>query len=390
MTRLSRGLAASIIALGFATSALAQSQAEIAAKLNEEGKVLMYSDRFAEASAKFREAVARVPEAKYFYNLCASLFKEGKFGDALTACNAVANNNPAPDLKAKADKLTQGIKDEAAKQGIDVQATGGGGSEVNCTTTPQDPSCVQAPPPDVCATNPQDPACQQPATPPTPPPSTAVGRPPTQDIFAATTPNNKYTWTLGFELFGGGGRVGQRDVYGSAGTGVRLKGDYLLNAASRLGMQGYFQFTHFGKGEMDIGEPLSLDIFDVGLALYKHLCPTERLCVTPLAGIQLAMMSPAGAGDGTGSRVFEYAAAGGRLEAGAAYAFGGRSEHVLGVGVGVNLYSAVFSGPSDTDFDMPSIEEVGLDKGGFAAYLGIGYTYRFNTPLGSSPFVTLE
>jgi hypothetical protein len=34
--------------------------------------------------------------------------------------------------------------------------------------------------------------------------------------------------------------------------------------------------------------------------------------------------------------------------------------------------------------------EAGLDKGGVLAYLGLGYTYRFNTPLGSSPFVTLE
>ena len=34
--------------------------------------------------------------------------------------------------------------------------------------------------------------------------------------------------------------------------------------------------------------------------------------------------------------------------------------------------------------------DVGLDKGGAVGYLSVGYTYRFNTPLGSSPFVTLE
>jgi hypothetical protein len=88
--------------------------------------------------------------------------------------------------------------------------------------------------------------------------------------------------------------------------------------------------------------------------------------------------------------VFEYAAVGGRVEAGLHYALGSRMEHVLGIAVGANLYSAVFSGPSDDDMDNPTIEEVGLDKGGAAGYLSVGYTYRFNTPLGSSPFVTLQ
>jgi hypothetical protein len=33
---------------------------------------------------------------------------------------------------------------------------------------------------------------------------------------------------------------------------------------------------------------------------------------------------------------------------------------------------------------------IGLDRGGAYAYLGFGYTYRFDTPLGAAPFVTLE
>jgi len=40
--------------------------------------------------------------------------------------------------------------------------------------------------------------------------------------------------------------------------------------------------------------------------------------------------------------------------------------------------------------DELSIAEVGLNQGGATGYLGLGYTYRFNTPLGSSPFVILE
>jgi hypothetical protein len=387
MTRLFAAVAATL-ALG--GTALAQSQADIAAKLNEEGKQFMYEAKYAEASAKFRDAVARVPEAKYFYNLCASLYKEGRFGEALTACNAASSSDTAsPELKTQSDKLAQGVKEEAKKQGIEVEPQGGGQSPGEdpdlCTKNPQDSRCVK---PDICQTNPQDPSCQ---APPPPPQTYAVGKPPSQDILAATTADNKYTWTLGIELFGGGGKIGQKDYYGTAASGLRIKGDYLLNSVSRVGVQGYFTYTHFGKGDDQMGlDPLKLDIIDFGAAVYKHVCVGERLCLTPLAGVHLAMMSPNGANDGVGSRVFEYAAVGGRVEAGLHYALGTRMEHVLGIAVGANLYSAVFSGPSDDDMDNPTIEEVGLDKGGAAGYLSVGYTYRFNTPLGSSPFVTLQ
>jgi hypothetical protein len=33
---------------------------------------------------------------------------------------------------------------------------------------------------------------------------------------------------------------------------------------------------------------------------------------------------------------------------------------------------------------------IGLDTAGVAGYVGIGYTYRFDTPLGMAPFITLE
>ena len=59
------------------TVAHAQSQAELAEKLNEEGKELMYQNKYAEASYKFQQAVARVAEPKHFFNLCVSLTNEG-------------------------------------------------------------------------------------------------------------------------------------------------------------------------------------------------------------------------------------------------------------------------------------------------------------------------
>ncbi|HZJ62937.1 MAG TPA: protein kinase, partial [Kofleriaceae bacterium] len=53
-----------------AVPASSPSQAEIAARLNAEGKELLFADKPDAAIKKFQEAVARVPEAKYLFNLC--------------------------------------------------------------------------------------------------------------------------------------------------------------------------------------------------------------------------------------------------------------------------------------------------------------------------------
>src|ERR1700759_2984049 len=90
------------ILIALTATAHAQSQAELAAKANDEGKQLMYEDKYAEAAKKFQEAVARVPEAKYFVNLCTARLQEGQLGEALTACNAVELNSPTDDQKARA------------------------------------------------------------------------------------------------------------------------------------------------------------------------------------------------------------------------------------------------------------------------------------------------
>lgn len=390
LTTLSFGVATLIAA----APASAQSQADIAHKHNEEGKELMYANRYAEASAKFQEAVARVPEAKYFFNLCTSRFWEGKFGEALTACNAVANNNPPAELQAKTDKLIGDIKSEAQKQGVDVQPIGGGGGDPNACVNPGDPGCQQPPLPEGCDANPQDPACQ---APPPPhhgaPPQYAVGRPPSQGVFSRRAADNRYTWTLGADLFGGGGQIGQRDAYGSASGGFRIKSDFMLNPAARFGAQGYLQYTQFGKGEDQSFNVSSLGIIDIGGALYKHLCPrgVERLCLTPLAGLHLAAMSPANMQNEFGETIFNYIGVGARLEMAAQYAFGTRLEHVLSVQLGVNMYTSVLAGPADEPgMAVLSPAAVALDRGGAAGYFGVGYTYRFNTPLGSTPFLVLE
>lgn len=375
-------------ATSIASLASAESQAELAAKLNEEGKELMYASKFAEASGKFREAVARVPEAKYFFNLCTSLFQEGKFSEALTACSAVEKNNPTAELGAKATKLSGRIQDEAKSQGLTVEPIGGGGLP-DCQTNPGAAGC--APPPETCQTNPSLPECQRPQVVQQPPPNPVVGRPPSgTGVFAGTKAgDNKYIWTIGGNLFGGGGTIGRDNVYGNTAVGFELHGNYLFNPAQRIGAQTYLQYAQFTPNEDGTGGSVNLTSVDFGIGLYKHLCPpsTERLCLTPMIGAQLALYSPEFEQFGNEAQ-FNYAAVGVRAELGLEYAFGARMEHVLSVKIGANGYSSVFSDAS-ADGGLTA-EEAFLDQGGGYGYFGIGYTHRFSTPLGSSPFVTLE
>ena len=358
-------------------TASAQSQAELASRLNDEGKALMYEGKYAEASAKFRDAGARVPEPKYFFNLCTSNYQQGKFDEAITACNAADKHSPSSELAGKISKLVERIKEDAKTQNIELHPTGGGGGDTNLPPDPNTPPSDPNTPPDP---NPKpDPTLNPNYTP-------AVGRPPQQGLFKGTTSDNHYTWTLGLDLYGGGGKIGD-GRYGNVDAGFRLKGDYLLRRAQRIGAQIYLQYSTFTPGEDQSGLEADLSVIDFGVDGYKHFClPSyQRLCMTPLVGVHLALMAPGNEQASTGETVFNYSAIGARAELGAHYAIGSRYEHVIGIGIGINVYSAVVS--DSVDF-MAS--DVGLDKGGAAAYVSLGYTYRFSTPLGSSPFVTLE
>lgn len=366
----------------FAATAYAESQAEIASRENEEGKQLMFENKYAEASAKFASAHARSAEPKYFFNHCTSLFWEGKYGEAVTACNA-ADKNADDALKKKIAALVEKIQVEAKKQNIDLQPAGGGGGPGDMP-----PNGGEQPPPNGGDPN-QPPNGGQPPPMNGAGPSMAVGRPPSVGLFSAGRPENKYTWSIGLDIFGGGGRVGRDGYFGTSSGGARFKADYLLNPKQRLGTQAYFQLSSFGEGdEMAATGAYNLSIFDIGVAGFKHFCgPRSRLCITPLAGIQLAMLSPGDQTNSTGDTVFNYASLGFRFEAALQYMLGSRYEHVIGIQAGLNIYTKAFSEPMDGG---PTAADWGLDRGGRAGYFGVGYTYRFNTPFGSAPFVTLE
>ncbi len=389
MTRFTVGVALVLSVAG--GIARAETQAEIAARDNEDGKTLMFAGNYKDASAKFHDAVARVPEAKYFFNLCTSLYQEGKFGEALTACQSAEKNNPDDALKGKISKLEGKIDDEAKAQGIVLAPVGGGGDQPTVpdpnnggTSNPSNPSNPTNPtnPP----TNPTDPNAGKPPGQPV----YAVGKPPSQGLFTQVAPSHDYTWALGIDLFGGGANVGGKDasgqnIYGSAAGGFRIKADYMVAPRSRVGLQGYVQATNITAGSSMTGFPL--DIIDVGGAVYKHFCPRGgRLCFTPLGGLQIALMDPNDPG-ASGDQTFNYAALGVRGEGNLSFEFGPRHEYVLQAMIGFNFYTKAFAAPSDPGM---TAADVGLDKGGPTLYLGAGFTYRFNTPFGQAPFVTLE
>jgi hypothetical protein len=380
MSRLTIGLA--LVSSLFAVKARAKSQAEIAADENEEGKQLMFENKYAEASAKFQDAHSRVPEPKYFFNHCTSLFWEGKFGEALTACNA-ADKNADDKLKTKIATLEDKIRTEAKKQNIDLQPVGGGAGPGE--TPPVDPN--QPPPDPNNPTNPTNPGTT--GAPPAGQPPYAVGAPPAVGLYSQAQPQNTYTWSMGIDFFGGGGKMGAAGAYGHSAGGFRIKADYILNAAQRIGAQGYFHLSSFTEGSNNTAGTTfgTLSVFGLGLAGYKHLCgPTARVCLTPLVGAELALLSPSNMTDSSGDTVFNYASLGARAEMALQFMLGSRYQHVIEGMVGLNGYTRSISQPTN---GLTSAE-VGLDKGGFAFYIGAGYTYRFNTPFGSAPFVTLE
>ena len=362
--------------------ALAESQAEIASRENDEGKQLMYASQYAEASAKFRDAVEHAKEPKYFLNLCASLYQEGKFGEALTACASAEKNGPDPDLLAKIQKLAQRIKDDATKQGLDLHPVGGGGEG-------------EAPPPPGPDATPPGPTPD--GAPPVAPPSAqpvtyrpVVGTAPTAQLFAAARPDHRYTWALGIDFLAANAQFKGTDandmpLYGATAGGVRFKADAIVQRDYRIGVEAYVGVTHV-EGSPDnveavlAGPGRGLDVIDFGIGAYKHFClpGASRLCITPLVGASVAAMSPVAQQyyDGLGLRG----------EVALSLALGSRQQHVLSVMVDANFYSASVRDSADGG----AATNVGLDVSDTITSVAFGYTYRFNTPLGGPAFVTLE
>jgi tetratricopeptide (TPR) repeat protein len=376
------------LTLGSAEVAFADPRAD---KLFEDANALMFSDppKYQEAIEKYHQAIVLSPEGRFYFNLCVAYYSIGEFGLALQSCDAVATAGADAKLQEKTAKILKQVEDQIRAMGKDPEdlrranngggggdggggdggggdggggdggggdggggdggggdgggggggaGGGGGGGE------PVDTNEFKG----------------------APPPS----------LFTAKPPSHDYTWSVGGELYGMSGKFGATEAYASGGAGFRVHADYVIVPARRIGLQGYLGFNQVGEGVLND----TLSIVDFGLAAYMHAYCTGRICVTPLVGAHIGGMQP----ESTGTEV-RFAALGVRLEGAVSYSLGMKYEHVLALTPGLQFYL-----PSVGDYDGMDPVDFGLDKGSSAFYLGLGYTYRFDTPFGQAPFITLE
>jgi len=98
-----------------------KSKQELALKLDQEGDELFAAKKFAEATAKYRAAVETVPDPAYLFDLCQSLYGEGKLAEAKTTCTTVLRFTHTAELDAKASQQLELISHDAQKQGLELR-----------------------------------------------------------------------------------------------------------------------------------------------------------------------------------------------------------------------------------------------------------------------------
>jgi hypothetical protein len=368
-SRLVSSVLGSLLVAALAPStALAQTAtpAEQASKLAEDGKGLSAEGKHAEASEKFRQAVVLSPDGKFYLYLCISLSKEGKLGEAINACDAVERNGADEKTLTKTRQMTESLRTTMKQQGMDPDKALADGRAQSEGTEPGGGASPGG-------------GAGSSATGVTPPVAQPqyVGAPPVS-VYGAKAPPNEYTWSLGGTFYGAGTAIGKEGAYAEAGAGLRLHADYIAVPSLKLGAQAFLGVTSVSGEEMFN----DLTIVDFGLAAFKHICVT-RVCITPLAGLMLSGMQPSYE-DGSEDSSVNMFSVGARLEGAAALALGSRYEHVISATLGANVYSAAVG-----DYEEDP-EFFGLDEPSTAVYFGVGYTYRFNTPLGQSPFITFD
>jgi hypothetical protein len=369
------------------------TNAQRANALNDEGKDLMEQQRYGDASDRFQQATLLSQEGRFYFNLCVSRFHEGKFGLSLQACQAVEKAGADAKLKDKTNKMIGKVKEEIRKLGHDPDQP-----MVDPNTTPPDPNNPNNTPPDPNNPNNTPPDPNNPNnTPPdpnnpnnTPPgpnpnpnvqnPNAIVGAPPPTTALNQP-PDHKYTWTLGADIYGGSAKWGDEGMYGTNAYGFRVIGDFLAMPSRKVGFQAWLGVVHSDSAN-SLEE--KIDVIDVGIGAYKHLC-RGRLCFTPLLGVELGLMQPEEL-EGSSAALIAFGA---RIEGRVGYAFGPRFEHLLTLAVGPQIYTAGLGEATDQDGFPVTGEDVGLGAPSVAFLVGLGYTYRFNTPFGSSLY-TLE
>ncbi|MBT8493079.1 MAG: hypothetical protein KJO07_08470 [Deltaproteobacteria bacterium] len=364
-----------VAALAASRPASAQTVQQRADELNSQGKQLFSQQKFGEALAKFRQAVIVDPRGKYYFNVCFTLAQLKRWQDAVKACEAVAPNGADERLREKADELLANLRAQlAAQQGNqssgDGGGTSGGGDQGGGDQGGGDQGGGDQGGDFGGDTGDGGAGTGGAGTAP-PPPMLSAGPPPLA---------HDYRWSVGFELFGlsnlsvGDDPLGGLEEYSDSGVQVRFTGNMIFAPNRRIGGQAYIGYSNIASTFTDS----ALSLFDLGIGGFWHLPITGNLYLTPQVGAHLSLQGPV-----EESQVF--LAGGARMGASLDWALGQRGTHVLSVSTALNLYTRA-GGESNGLFP----EDYGLDTGGASLVLGLGYTLRFQTPLGQFPVINLE
>lgn len=345
--------------------AAAQPANDQAEAFNNQGKAFLTATpmQAADAADRFQKAIDVDPAGRYYANLCLALYHVGKLGEALTACRQVKPHGGDERAVKQADNLMEkAIKPQMRAAGVDPDAP-----------PPTDPGTGNP-------GNPGNPGTGNPGT--TGNPGLAndarnfTVAPPPSLLDQKAAPKHEYTWTLGGQLFGASVAFGRSNYYDSSGAGFRITGDYLLMPKRSVGLVGLLAVTQVGQQL----QAESLAVLDLGVGVYKDFC-TGHLCLKPTLGAGLSLfqtqiMSQSGSNSLVGLSA--------RAELTAGYAFGARFQHLITATIG----GAGYTTPVGDYANPPS--DYGLDQASSSVYVGFGYTHRFSTPFGSSPFFVLQ
>lgn len=374
-------------AVASAQNASPNRQAET---LNEEGKALYKNGDYAGAAEKFRAAIQIEPnDPRYYFNLCATLEKAGDYEGALQACDEVYRHGADERLRAKTGERAAEIRRKkrerdsagggatgggpAGQGGVGgaggANATGSGGADGGAGSSGLgggpggSPGSSGGAGPGGTGPGPGDASgggTPGGGVPPSP------GGPADGSVQSTFEP--AYNWSVGGEIGGVFHRLGN-DSLAKAGGGLRLYVDHLSVPRANVGFRAFLGVASFAA-RANRPDQEDTSIVDLGGAIFHHRRIAGNLFVTPLAGVQLSLLTPeASSPEGD---AFLMAAL--RLEAALQFVVADR--HVLSfVPLSLTAYSRAL-----TDAAGLPPSEFGLDRGGVAWAITVGYTVRFRTP----------
>ena len=348
-----------VAVVGLTSAASAQTSAtERADALNEQGKELFKQERYLEAYKRFREAAQAKPEGRFFFNMCYTLNFLERYQEAISACDQVEIAGADAALLEKTHSLRESIRQKVPASLPPAQPVANPGTGHPPTTAPAHPGTP---------------------TTPTAGPGPVVHPDAPTTVTSSSSPG-EYKWSLGGEI-GGMMNLGIGDQgmgiehYGGGGHHVHLFANFIISEPSRLGLQGFVNFSGLSPGDANV-DSFRLNMLDVGGAVFQHRPLSDNLSWSPLAGVFLSLMKPQETLNET------LLAVGLRGEVSLAYSFGSSGEHTLAATPALNIYSPASGGNSSIQ-----AQDFGLDQAGAALSIAFGYQYRFSSPVRLGPAV---